>query len=175
MIDVLREILAPWYLYIKFVHVIFVMIWVWSTAHAYAYYVVPVFKAWRRNPDDEEVIKLRDWVIERFDHGVIFEHIAYPIILVTGPLLYIAGSWSTGVDWLLLKICLVVLITLPIEILDYHLSHFGGNKARIRATGDMKRYESAVHLHWYFLLYSSPVIMSSAMLIVFLAITKFSF
>ncbi|WP_187276657.1 hypothetical protein [Parahaliea maris] len=175
MIDALRELLGPWYLYIKFVHVTFVMVWVFSTAHAYAYYVVPVFKAWRRNPEDEDVIELRDWVMERFDQGVIMEHVAYPIILITGPLLFIAGGWNSSSDWLMLKLAIVVLITLPIEILDYHLSHFGGAKANIRATGDKEAYEAGIHLHWYFLLYSSPVIMPAALLIVFLAITKFSF
>ncbi|WP_116367315.1 hypothetical protein [Parahaliea mediterranea] len=175
MIDILREWLGPWYLYIKFVHVTFVMVWVWSTAHAYAYFVVPVFKAWRRHPDDDAVIVLRDWVMERFDHGVIYEHVAYPIILITGPLLYIAGGWSTAADWLVLKLALVVLITLPIEVLDYHLSHFGGNKAKIRATGDSEKYEAAIHQHWYFLLYSSPMIMPAALLIIFLAITKTHF
>lgn len=175
MLEAVSKLLGPWYIYIKFVHVTFVMVWTWSTAQAYGYYLVPVFKAWRRNPDDPEIMALRNWALERFDHGVIYEHVAFPIILLTGPLLYIAGGWSTSSDWLLLKLCLVCLIMIPIEILDYHLSHFGGNKAHIRATGDMNKYEEAVHLHWYFFLYSSPVIMTAAMVTVFLAITKFSF
>ncbi|MFV0278230.1 MAG: hypothetical protein ACK5HY_13745 [Parahaliea sp.] len=172
MLQALASALGPWYPYIKFVHLTFVMVWIWSTALAYAYYLVPVFKAWRRNPQDTEIITLRNWAIERFDQGVIYEHVAFPIILLTGPLLYLAGGWSIAFNWLALKICIVILIMIPIEVMDYHLSHFGGNKATIRATGDMEKYEKAVHLHWYFFLYTSPVIMTSAMVVVFLATTK---
>ena len=175
MIDTIRQLLGPGYIYIKFIHVVFVMIWTWSTAHAYAYYLVPIFKAWRRNPDDEEIVAMRDWAIDRFDHGVIYEHVAFPIILITGPILFLVGGWSAEPSWLLLKLVIVCLIMIPIEVVDYHLSHFGGNKARIRATGDMEKHESAIHLHWYFLLYSSPVIMIAALSVIFLAITKFNF
>lgn len=175
MLDLIRETLGPWYIYIKFIHVTFVMIWVWSTSLAYAYYLVPVFKAWRRNPDDGGVIALRNWTIERFDHGVIYEHVAFPIILITGPLLYVLGGWNTSMDWLLLKIVLVCVVMIPVELADYHLSHFGGNKRRIRETGDMEKYERAIHQHWYFFLFSTPPIMLSAMAVVFLAITKVSF
>lgn len=166
------ELLAPYYIYIKFIHVIFVMIWVWSTALGYAYYLVPVFKAWRRNPEDQEVIALRNWAIERFDHGVIYEHVAFPIILITGPLLYIIGPWSTAFNWLLLKICIVCFVMIPIEVVDYHLSHFGGNKRRIRETGNMELYEKSIHQHWLFFLFSSAPVMIFAMIILFLAITK---
>lgn len=172
MLAFIRELLGPYYLYIKFVHVLFVMIWATSTIVGYAYYLVPAFKAWRRNPTDPEVIALRNWTMERFDHGVIYEHIAFPIILVTGPLLYIVGNWSTGFNWLLLKIIIVCVVAIPIEIADYHLSHFGGNKRHVRETGDPAAYELAVQRHWMFFLVTSPPIMIFAILVVFLAITK---
>ncbi len=175
MLDAIAAGLAPWYLYIKFVHVLFVMVWVWSTSHAYSYYLVPIFRAWRRHPHDPELIPLRNWAIERFDQGVILEHVAFPIILITGPMLYIAGGWSTAQDWLLLKLCIVVLVFVPIEVMDYHLSHLGGNKAKVRSSGNPEAYEQAVHLHWYFLLYSTAPIILCALFVVFLAMTKFQF
>ena len=98
MIAFLQTTLAPYYIYIKFVHVIFVMMWVFSTSVAYAYFLLPVMKAWRRNPQDGEVMVMRDWIMERFDEGVIYEHIAFPMILITGPLLYVVGGWNTGKD-----------------------------------------------------------------------------
>ena len=94
MISFLQEILGPYYFYVLFVHLIFVMIWMWSTAVGFAFYLVPVFKAWRRNPEDRQVLTLRNWVMERFDHGVIYEHIAFPMIMLTGPLLWIIGGWK---------------------------------------------------------------------------------
>ena len=172
MIDLLRQVLAPWYIQIKFVHVLFVMVWVASTTMAYAYYLVPVFKAWRRNPDDQEIIALRNWAMERFDQGVIFEHIAFPIIVLTGPLMYLVAGWTTAANWLLLKIIIVCVVAIPIEIVDYYLSHFGGNKRRIRESGDAAAYELAVHRHWMFFLVTSPPIMVFAVLVIFLAITK---
>ncbi len=90
-------------------------------------------------------------------------------------MLYVAGGWSTASDWLLLKLCIVVLVFIPIEVMDYHLSHFGGNKERLRQAGNLDAYEDAVHLHWYFLLYSTPAIILFALAAVCLAITKFQF
>ena len=172
MLDLLRQYVGPYYIYIKFVHVLFVMIWSWSTVVGYAYYLVPVFKAWRRNMNDPELIALRNWSMERFDQGVIYEHVAFPMILITGPILYVLAGWSTSANWLLLKIILVCLIAIPIEVADYYLSHFGGNKRRIRDTGDMQRYEKLIRQHWMFFLITSPAIMVTAVCIIFLAITK---
>jgi uncharacterized membrane protein len=172
MLEALREFLAPYYLHLKWLHLLAVMVWMWSTAVAYAFYLVPVFKAWRRNPGDRELLAMRDWVMERFDHGVIYEHIAFPVILITGPLLYLLGGWTTGVGWLALKLLIVVGLFVPIEILDYHLSHFGGNKERVRSSSGSQAYELAVHRHWLFLLVSSPVVMIFGVIVVYLAVTK---
>lgn len=173
MINTIQAALAPYYLYIKFVHVLAVMAWIWSTAVAYAFYLVPIFKAWRRNPQDPEIREMRNWALERFDHGVSYEHIAFPVILVTGVLLYITAGFNTSINWLLLKLLIVTGILIPIEVWDYHLSHFGGNKRRIRESGaGALAYEKAVHQHWWFLLLTSPTVMIFGILVVFLAISK---
>jgi uncharacterized membrane protein len=172
MIDLLRDFLSPFYLQLKFVHLMAVMVWIWSTSVAYAYYLVPVFKAWRRNPQDPELIAMRNWVMERFDHGAIYEHIAFPIVIITGPLLYLAGGWDTSSGWLLLKILIVAGIFIPIELFDYHLSHLGGNKGHVRETGTPEDYEAAVQKHWWFFLITSPAVMIFAVTVVYLAVTK---
>lgn len=169
MIELIREIAAPYYVYIRAVHILAVMTWVWSTSVAYAFYLVPIFKAWRRNPNDRDVITIRNWAIERFDDGAVYEHIAFPLIMITGPLMYIAGGWNASVGWLMLKLLIVFGIFVPIEICDYYLSHGAGNKSKIRATGDMVAYETAVHRHWWFLLLTSPTVMIFAFGIVLLA------
>lgn len=172
MFETLRTLLAPWYLEVKALHLFAVTVWMWSTAAAYAFYLVPIFKAWRRNPQDREVLALRDWAIERFDQGATYEHIAFPVILLTGPLLYFIAGWSTASGWLALKLLIVIGIFVPLEIFDYHLSHFGGNKRNVRRLGDPDAYETAVHRHWLFLLLSSPLVMIFGTLVLVLAVVK---
>jgi uncharacterized membrane protein len=170
--DLLREALLPYYLYVKAIHLFFVAMWMWSTAAAYAYYLVPVFKAWRRNPRDPGVLAMRNWAIERFDQGATYEHIAFPAILLTGPLLYFLAGWSTESGWLALKLLIVLGVFLPIEILDYHLSHLGGNKRNVRRRNDPVAYERAIHHHWLFLILSSPVVMVFILAVIALAVIK---
>jgi uncharacterized membrane protein len=172
MIEFIQSTLGPYYLHIKFVHVLFVAMWVFSTSVAYAFFVLPVMKAWRRNPQDGEVIVVRDWVMERFDEGVAYEHIAFPMVLITGPLLYIIGGWNTGVGWMDLKLLILIGLFIPVEIADYYMSHFGGNKRKIRESGDLEKYENYMHYHWWFFLVTTPAVMIYGVLIMFLAITK---
>jgi uncharacterized membrane protein len=172
MIAFLQNTLGPYYQYIKFVHLFFVMIWLWSTAVGFIYYLLPVFKAWRRNPDDEGIKTMRNWVMERFDDGVIYEHVAFPMILLTGPLLWILGGWNPASGWFVMKLMIVFGVFLPVEICDYYLSHFGGNKHRIRNSGDEDAYEKAMQKHWMFFLITSPPVVIFGLVIVFLAVTK---
>jgi len=172
MITFLQNTLGPYYQYIKFVHLFFVMIWLWSTAVGFIHYLLPIFKAWRRNPDDEEIIVMRDWAMERFDHGVIYEHVSFPMILLTGPLLYIVGGWNPAAGWLVMKLMIIIGVYLPIECMDYYLSHFGGNKHRLRKRGDAGAYERSVNRHWMFFLVTSPPIVIFGIVVVFLAVAK---
>ncbi len=139
---------------------------------AYTFYLVPLFRAWQQNPEQIDKIHLRNWAMERFDDGAIFEHIAFPIVLITGLLLMTIGGWSPNFGWFALKLVLVVLVFLPIEILDYHLAHFGGNKEKIRNSGQIEAYEPVIRRHWLFLVISTPIVVVSITLVVYLAITK---
>jgi hypothetical protein len=159
-------------LYIKFIHVFFVMIWAWSTAVAYGWYVKGAFLKWEANPDDPEGIRRRNRAIEQFDRGVILEHIAFPIVIVSGPLLFVITGWGLDNPWLLLKLLVVVFIFVPMEIFDYYLSHFGGNKYKLRLRGESEKYERAVRRHWLFLKITTPLIMIFVPLVIFLSIVK---
>ena len=172
MIAFLQDAVGPYYIYIKFVHLLFVMLWIWSTSVAFAFYLVPVFKAWRRSPQDEQIVTMRNWVMERFDHGVIYEHVAFPIVLLTGLLLWVVGGWTPTSAWFVLKLLIIVGIFLPIEIFDYYLAHLGGNKRRLRRKGDPAAYERGVRNHWLYLVIVSPAVMVFAVLVVFLTVTK---
>lgn len=172
MLDTMREVLGPFYLYIKFVHVFFVMIWGWSTAVAYSWYVKGAFVRWEKNPTDSLAIQRRNWAIEQFDKGVVLEHIAFPVILITGPLLYFIGPWNLSFGWLVAKLAIVILVFVPMELADYWLSHFGGNKEKLRKRNLPEKYERAIQLHWVFLKVSTPLIIVFMPAVIFLAVTK---
>lgn len=170
--EFLRACLMPWYLEIKFVHVVAMAAWIWSTSVAYLYYLVPAFKAWLRQPEDADAIQLRNWAMDRFDSGAVIEHIAFPILLVSGLLLFWLGGWSSQSDWLMLKLLIVFGLFLPIEIVDYYFAHFGGNKRRaLSEAGDAAR-ERKMRQHWWFLMASTAPIVFFTTVVVFLAITK---
>lgn len=164
--------LAPYYAYIKLVHLLAVMIWLFSTAVGYQNYVVPAFKAWAANPSDAQATAMRNLAIERFDRGVLLEHYAFPVIMLTGPVLWLIAPFGAESDWFVLKMLIVFGIFLPIEIVDYHLAHFGGNKRRLRLAGKMDEYERQILLHWRFLVSVTWPIMCFGLTAVCLAVLK---
>ena len=167
--------LAPYYLHIKFLHLSFAVLWLGSTAVAYLNYLVPVMRAWQRDPRNPERIAQRNLAMERFDHGVLIEHAAFPLLLLSGLALLSVGAWGPQHYWLALKLCIVVLVFLPSEIVDYWLSHFGGNKRQIRLSGRAdaaRRYEQVLHQHWWFLIVTTPLISVTGLLVLYLAVVK---
>lgn len=164
--------LAEYYIYIKFVHMVFAAIWAWSTAVGYTNYLVPLFRDWQRSPGDAEKARVRNWAMERFDEGAILEHIAFPALIVTGSMLMLAGGWTPDSGWFAMKLVLVVMLFLPIEVTDIYLAHMGGNKQMLREGGQAETYERIVHLHWWFLVVSTPIVAVSITFTFFLAIVK---
>ncbi len=172
MLTSLAQLLAPYYLQIKFVHLVFAAMWFMSTSVAYSQYLVPLFRDWQRHPEDIDRTRLRNWAMERFDRGALLEHIAFPILLITGPMLMIAGGWSPDYGWFAMKLVLVVLVFIPIEAADYYLAHFGGNKEKLRLAGNHERYEEMMHIHWWFLVVTTPIVIVSITYTFYLAIVK---
>ncbi|MEQ9519408.1 MAG: hypothetical protein RLN89_08205 [Parvibaculum sp.] len=168
----LLDLLAEHYFVIKFVHLVFAAIWAWSTSVAYSNYLLPIFRGWQRAPDDKEKIALRNWAMERFDDGAKLEHIAFPLLLVTGVLMMLAAGWTPDNGWFAMKLVLIVLVFIPIEAMDYYLAHLGCNKEKLRASGDAERYERAIHLHWWFLVVTMPIVIASITFAFFLAVAK---
>ncbi len=110
--------------------------------------------------------------MEQFDKGAALEHIAFPIVLVTGGLIVWLAGWGMESHWLVIKLALVVLVFGPIELFDYRLSHFGGSKKQWRLKGDMKRHEKLMRWHWRFFQISTPLVIIVIPIIIFLAVTK---
>ena len=172
MLEMWREALMPWYQHIKFVHLLAVMIWSFSTAVAYTWYVKSAWLAWQRQPDDVARKARRDWVMEQFDRGAWLEHIAFPVLIVSGLLLFWLAGWTLESRWLLVKLLLVVLVFGPIELFDYWISHFGGSKRQWRLSGEHQRYEQLMQWHWRFFQITTPIVVIVIPLIIFLAVVK---
>lgn len=173
MIEELRAAIGPFYLYIKALHVVSAAIWGFSTAVAWTYYLKPALRAARAQPDNAIRKARRDDCMDRFDRGAAFEHYAFVVLIVTAVLMLWLGNvdltrWSvfTLMAWI------GVLIIVPMEAFDIYLAHLGGNKARVRASGDDARYEQVMEWHWKFLRVTEPIVVVLVPTMFFLAITK---
>ncbi len=170
MLDSFSHAVAPYYLYVKFVHVCAVTLWAWSTSVAYYWYVRAAYIGWRKNPDNPEMKRRKDWALEQFDNGVVIEHVAFPVALVTGLTMFFVGGWDLDRPWLKYKLAIILFIFVPMEIIDIWLSHFGGKKEQFH--GDPDRYEGLVRFHWKFFSVVTPLVGIFIPTLIFLAVVK---
>lgn len=91
MIEEARAAVAPFYLYIKAVHVLSAAVWSFSTAVAWIFYLKPTLQAARLNPGDPVLRARRDNFMERFDRGASLEHVAFVLLVCTALLLLAIG------------------------------------------------------------------------------------
>jgi uncharacterized membrane protein len=172
-LDSLRQALAPAYGWLKALHVLAVMAWAWSTAVAYVYFVKPAYRRALRHPEDAAARAERDRFMELFDRGVVIEHVAFLVILLSGVLLlWIAGFTLLQWSWLLAKLLLVALVFVPMEIVDVYLAHGTGNKRRLRRAGDGERHARMMERHWRFFRVTEPIVMVLIPMAIVLAIAK---
>ncbi len=165
--------LAPYYLVFKWLHVMSAGVWAFSTAVGYGNMVQPAYLAWRNDPTNEEKRKLRDWTLKKFDDGVVLEHVAFPMLIVTGLIMVWLNGWPLDeLYWLTVKLMIIILVFVPMEIIDYHISHYAGRKSLPLKAGDMEEYERRVAYHWKFLVVSTWPVITLIPLIFFLAIVK---
>ena len=173
MVEEIRTLLGPYYHYIKAVHVIAAALWAFSTAVAWVFYLKPALGRAARAPGDREARARRDLYLELFDRGAIVEHVALGVLVVTA----LAMIWLGRVDltrwsFVTAKLWIGVVVIVPMEAIDIYLSHLGGNKARIRRTGDMARYERMVRHHTTFLRVTEPIVVVLVPLLFVLAVAK---
>lgn len=169
----IRTTLAPWYLYIKALHVIAAALWSFSTAVAWVFYLKPALRRAALAPADREARMRRDHYLELFDRGALVEHVALAVLVATAlVMLWLGRVDLTRWSFVTAKLWLGVVVILPMEAIDIYLSHLGGNKAGIRRTGDMARYERMVRHHITFLRVTEPIVVVLVPLLFVLAVAK---
>jgi len=169
----LHALLAPYYPVVKAIHVLAAGVWSFSTAVAYAYYLKPAIQRAARHPDDPTARARLDRLMETFDRGAAPEHVAFALLVATAALMLWLGRFDvTRWSFVAAKVWIGIAVILPMEAIDIHLSHLGGNKARIRRTGDQARYERAMAQHRLFLRVTEPLVMVLIPLMFVLAVVK---
>lgn len=153
------EAVAPYYFWIKAIHVISVAIWSFSTAVAYAFYVKPAIKAWERRPSDPSRTAVLDESMLRFDRGAAFEHVALVVMIVTAVMMI----WIRDINlmrWSFIPFMfwVGVAVIVPMETADIWLTHLGGNKERLKRAGDTARYAEVMNRHILFLKITEPIV-----------------
>ena len=164
--------LAPYYLYFKFFHVFFVLMWSMSAVGAYIFYLRATIYEFQKDPENRELEKRLVWAYEQFDKTVILEHIAFPIVLITGLLMYFAAGWTLESPWMLIKLAIVFGFFLPLEILDVWISHVLGPRISRNRDSDPNSWDEGRALHWKFLKVSAPMIRITVPTVIFLAVVK---
>ena len=164
--------LAPYYLYIKFFHLFFVMMWAMSALGAYLCYLRPTIYAVQADPSDKKMEERLVWCYEQFDKTVVFEHFAFPIVLITGVMMYFTAGWSLGNHWMLIKLLIVVLVSVPLEIADYYIAHVWGPRVSKARQMDPEGWNEMRATHWKFLRRTAPIIRYTVPIVIFMAVAK---
>lgn len=173
MVEELRMALAPWYSYVKAIHVLSAAVWGFSTAVAWVFYLKPALRAARRRPADAGLRARRDEFMERFDRGAAIEHWAFGLLVATALLMIWIGQVDLGrFHFVTAKLWVGIAVIAPMEAFDIYLSHLGGSKARIRASGDSERYERMMDWHWVFFRITEPIVIVLIPAMFVLAIAK---
>jgi hypothetical protein len=172
-VEEIRAALAPWYPYVKALHVMAAAVWAFSTAVAWVFYLKPALRRAALQPDDREACARRDHYLELFDRGAIVEHVALAVLVVTAlTMLWLARVELLRWSFVTAKLWIGVFVIAPMEAIDIYLSHLGGNKAGIRRTGDLARYERMVRHHTTFLRVTEPIVVVIVPLLFVLAVAK---
>ena len=164
--------LAPYYLYIKFFHIFFVMMWAMSALGAYVFFLRSTIYQFQDNPGDKKLEERLVWAYEQFDKTVILEHIAFPVVLITGLMLFLATGWTLETPWLFAKLVIVVGFFIPLEILDFWIAHVWGARVTRARQENPDGWNSMRAQHWKFLKTTAPMIRYSVPVVIFLAVVK---
>jgi uncharacterized membrane protein len=157
---------------IRTVHVLAATLWAFTTIAPMRFYVRPTLRAFAQNPNDPELRRRRDWVLEQFDRTVIIEHVAFVAILVTGPLLFIAGAASFRDLWFVAKMAIVIGVFIPLEIYDVWLSHVAAPRETKNKQEDPVRYDRFRRKYVGFLRGVTPLILLTVPTVLILALAK---
>jgi len=163
---------SNWLPYIKFIHIVSVFLWGFTVPPAYSVYVKRALADASAQPNNKEVEGRLAWAWDRLDYLVAVEHIAWPIILITGPLLLLGSGWAIATPWLEIKLFIVVFVMIPIEAYDTWMSHAYGAVADHNRTNDPKGLQQMRNDQARFYAFISPIVRISMVVIYFVAIVK---
>ena len=70
MLESIRMFLSEYYMQLKFIHLTAVMVWVWEYICCLCLLPCPGVQGMAPEPPaDQEIIRFRNWAMERFDEG----------------------------------------------------------------------------------------------------------
>ncbi|MBP0630525.1 hypothetical protein [Cupriavidus sp. AcVe19-1a] len=170
--EILRTFAIEHIVAIRTIHVLAAMLWAFTAITPMRFYVRPTLLAADENPEDAELKRRKDWALEQFDRVVILEHVAFVVILLTGPLLFLTGLVTLETRWFLVKMAIVMFVFIPIEIYDSWLSHVAAPAAVRRKNEDIKAYDLFRRRYVAFLAAVRPVIYISVPTVLILALAR---
>jgi|TARA_B100002003_G_C14136627_1_gene546636 uncharacterized membrane protein len=170
--DSLINFVASNFLYIKFIHVFFAFLWGLAVPPAFTVYVRRAMNDYNADPGNEELERRMWWTWDQIDKLIVLEHIAWPILIITGPLMFLASGWSLSDPWIMMKLSIIIIIYVPIEAFDIWFSHFYSAHAEARKLEDPDGYKKMRADQIRFFKIISPTVRITIPAIWFLAIVK---
>ncbi|MDP6376155.1 MAG: hypothetical protein QF921_12960 [Pseudomonadales bacterium] len=168
----LTAFVASNFLYIKFIHVFFAFLWGLAVPPAYTVYVRRAINDYQGEPSNAELERRMWWSWDQVDKLIILEHIAWPVLIITGPLMFLASGWTLESTWIMLKLSIIVIIYVPLEAYDIWFSHYYSARAEARKEEDPEGYKKMRGDQLKFFRFVSPVVRITIPLLWFLAIVK---
>ena len=160
------------YLIVKFFHLVFVMLWAGSAIGAFWFVLISRKERMDCDDNDDELVRRDDWVRHHFNNVLKIEHIAFPLVILSGISLIMLANWDISSGWLYWKLGIVVLIIIPMEIIDTWLSHFYVPPTISNKKQGLAAYNKAIVVQENFLKIATPTVAITIPTIMYMAITK---
>lgn len=168
----LTAFVAANFYYVKFVHVIFAFLWGLAVPPAFTIYVRRAMNDYNADPTNAELERRMWWAWDQADKLIVLEHIAWPVLLITGPLLFLASGWTLSHPWIILKLSIIIIIYIPLEAYDIWFSHYYSAYAEARKNENPEGYKKMRADQVRFFRIVSPIVRTTIPLLWFLAIVK---
>ena len=170
--ELFNDFISSNFYYIKFIHVFFAFLWGMAVPPAFMVYVGRAIRDYRADPTNAELERRMWWSWDQIDKLIVVEHVAWPVLLITGPLLFLASGWTLGSTWIILKLAIIIIIYIPMEAYDIWFSHYYAAYAEARKEEDPEGYKKMRADQIKFFKIVSPIVRITIPLLWFLAIVK---
>lgn len=170
--DMIQHFSIEHFVGIKAVHILAATLWAFATAGPMLFYVMPAMADISSDPENPELERRGNWVLEQFDRTVILEHVSFVVILFTGALLYSTGIAGLRDGWFLAKMSIVIGFFIPLEIYDIWLSHFKAPRMTRTKDADPIAYAAFRKFYYKYLKFLGIPILLTVPTVLILALTK---